>query len=213
MLPAGALLAAASGSRVMRRSEITGPPFCESPVWSSPDTCRPSSSAAMPSIWFTVTTPVPPMPIMRTPKSSSPTSRRGSGSSASRAGVTCFAFSPGTTVRKEGQSPSRQEKSLLQEAWWIWVLRPNSVSTGMHRQAVRLLAAVAAALADALVDEDALLGLGRLAALALAAQLGGALLVVDQDRHALHAGELLLRGEQLARGRAPRRSAASSTPR
>ena len=35
-LPAGALLAAASGSRVMRRSEITGPPFCDRPVWSRP---------------------------------------------------------------------------------------------------------------------------------------------------------------------------------
>src|SRR5215207_959633 len=71
---------------------------------------------------------------------------------------------------------------------------------GLHRddrEAVRLLAAVAATLADALVDPDALRRLGRLAALALAAQLGGALLVVDQDRHPLHTRELLLRGEQL----------------
>ena len=35
---AGALLAAATGSRVMRRSETTGPPFCVRPVWSRPDT-------------------------------------------------------------------------------------------------------------------------------------------------------------------------------
>jgi hypothetical protein len=69
---------------------------------------------------------------------------------------------------------------------------------GDHRQARGLLAAIAAALAYALVDPDALGRLGRLAALALAAQLRGALLVVDQDGHALHLRELLLRREQLA---------------
>src|SRR6185437_663744 len=36
----------------------------------------------------------------------------------------------GVTVRNDGQSPLRQEKSRLQEDWWIWVLRPNSVATG-----------------------------------------------------------------------------------
>src|SRR6516225_5441432 len=36
----------------------------------------------------------------------------------------------GVTVRKDGQSPARQEKSRLQEDWWIRVLRPNSVATG-----------------------------------------------------------------------------------
>src|SRR5262245_7258304 len=36
----------------------------------------------------------------------------------------------GTTVTNAGQSPSRQEKSLLHDDWWICVLRPNSVSTG-----------------------------------------------------------------------------------
>ena len=53
-----------------------------------------------------------------------------------------------------------------------------------HAQAARLLAAVAAALADALVDVDLLRRLLDLAALALAALLRGALLVVDQDRDA-----------------------------
>ena len=37
---------------------------------------------------------------------------------------------PGMTSRNDGQSPSRQERSELQDAWWICVLRPNSVSTG-----------------------------------------------------------------------------------
>ena len=50
----------------------------------------------------------------------------------------------------------------------------------LHRDAVRLHAAVAAALADQFVDDDALLGIGERAALAAAALLGGAGLVVDQ---------------------------------
>ena len=45
---------------------------------------------------------------------------------------TCLAFVrlPGTTVRNDGQSPARQEKSRLQDDWSMVVLRPNSVSTG-----------------------------------------------------------------------------------
>src|SRR6185503_9008575 len=54
----------------------------------------------------------------------------------------------------------------------------------LDAQAVRLRAAVAAALADRLVDEYARRRIGRFAALAQAAQLGGAGLVVDQRRHA-----------------------------
>ena len=156
MLPAGALLAAATGSRVMRRSEITGPPFCERPVWSRPETCRPSSSAAMPSIWFTVTTPVPPMPIIRTPKS-------------------CVVHEPArlgqlhverrhlvlrllARARRSGTrgSPPRGRRSPC-------CRRPGgSASCGRTRSppgsptGSGLLAAVAAALADALVDPDAL---------------------------------------------------------
>ena len=66
-------------------------------------------SAAIPSIWLTVTTPVPPIPIMRTVHSASETSSSGSGNSPSNAGVSRFAFLPGTTVMKDGQSPSRHE--------------------------------------------------------------------------------------------------------
>ncbi len=33
-------------------------------------------------------------------------------------------------MTNDGQSPFRQVRSLLQEAWWISVLRPNSVATG-----------------------------------------------------------------------------------
>ena len=52
----------------------------------------------------------------------------------------------------------------------------------LHRDAVRLHAAVAAALADQLVDDHALVGIGERAALAAAALLRRAGLVVDQHR-------------------------------
>ena len=52
----------------------------------------------------------------------------------------------------------------------------------LHAHAVRFHAAVAAAFADALIDDDDLGRLFRLAAIARTAQLGGALLVVDEDR-------------------------------
>ena len=54
----------------------------------------------------------------------------------------------------------------------------------LDRDAVRLHAAIAAAFADQLVDDDALVGIGKGAALAAAALLGGAGLVVDQHRDA-----------------------------
>ena len=108
-LPAGALLADASAPREMRRSETTGPPFWDRPVWSSPRTSSPSIRAAMPSTWLTVTTPVPPTPIMRTPHSASLTTGSGSGSDAGGAGASTRATLPGTTVRNDGQSPSTHE--------------------------------------------------------------------------------------------------------
>src|SRR4029077_19570133 len=68
---------------------------------------------------------------------------------------------------------------------------------GQHRQAAGDLAAVAAALAHALVDHDALRRGRERAATASAPLLDRALLVVDQDRHARHGSQLLLRAPQL----------------
>jgi len=77
--------------------------------------CFPSSSAAVPTIESTVTTPVPPSPSDRW---SNPRASRfcaGSGADPSRGGARRFCFgggrsSPmGTAVRNDGQSPSRQE--------------------------------------------------------------------------------------------------------
>src|SRR6185503_11234467 len=67
----------------------------------------------------------------------------------------------------------------------------------LYRHAVRLHTAVAAALADELVDDDALVGIGELAALAAAALLGRAGLVVDQYREAGHVGEAGLHRHQV----------------
>src|SRR3954447_25628592 len=66
----------------------------------------------------------------------------------------------------------------------------------LDREATRLLAAVAAALADAFRDQHLPRGLGRRAALACATQLGRTRLIVDQHGHARHLRELALGLEQ-----------------
>ena len=67
----------------------------------------------------------------------------------------------------------------------------------LDRHAVALLRAVAAALADRVVDEHALGGIGEGAALAAAALLGGAGLVVDQHGEAGDFAQLALHGIEL----------------
>ena len=91
---------------------------------------------------------------------------------------------PPCTETKLGQCPCRQVQSLLQDDWLMRRLRPQLGLDRLDRDAVALHAAVAAALAHALVDHDALVGVGELAALAQAARLGRAGLVVDQRRDA-----------------------------
>ena len=68
----------------------------------------------------------------------------------------------------------------------------------LHRDAVGDSRAVAAALADALVDEDALRRIRIEPALAAAALFRRAGLVVDQDREALDLAQLLLHGVEFA---------------
>ena len=86
---------------------------------------------------------------------------------------------PPRTVTKAGQNPLRQEKSLLQDDWSICRLMPERRRFRLDRHAFRLDGAIAAALADRLVDDDADVGVGQPAALAPAAFLGGAGLFVD----------------------------------
>jgi hypothetical protein len=104
---------------------------------------------------------------------------------------------PPSTVTKEGQKPLRQEKSLLQVDWSMARLRPE---LGLHRHdgdAVRLHPAIAAALADIGVDEDALVDIGEGAALAAAAFLGGAGLDVDDGGDAFELLEPFLHRHQV----------------
>ena len=167
----------------------------------------------MPSTWLTVTTPVPPIPTSRIRTSSAGT--QGSGSGSGTSGGDTFGRAArfgGMTVMNDGQSPSRHEKSLLHDAWWMRVLRPNSVSTGSTERQPDFCAAVAAALADALVDDDLLRRVGRLAALARAAQLGGARLVVDQHGDAGDGGELALHGRGSSARSRTAMPAGSDTP-
>ena len=73
-------------------------------------------------------------------------------------------------------------------------LAPELGLERLHGDAVRLHRAIAAALADEIVDDHALVGVGKVAALAAAPLLGGAGLVVDQHRDARDRRELALHG-------------------
>ena len=191
--------------RVMRTSLVTGPAFCDSPVWSRPRTSKPSSIAAVPMIWLTVMTPVPPMPDSRTVNRSASTIGRGAGSDDGSGAVGRGA--PLAACRVRVDRHRRERRAVALHAREVEVAA-RLVDRGLaavrrvdrlHRQAVRLVAAVAAALADPLVDDDAEGRRGQLAAAAGPPLLGGARLVVDQHRGALHAGQHSLRlGEPAA---------------
>src|SRR5690606_25373572 len=84
---------------------------------------------------------------------------------------------------------------------------------GLNRDTVRLDAAIAATLADKLVDEHAPIRIRKRAALATTSLLGGAGLVVNKDGNALHLAQFALhpieivavmdRGSGRERGRSP----------
>ena len=67
----------------------------------------------------------------------------------------------------------------------------------LHRYAIRLHAAVAAALADQIVDDDPLVRVGERTALAATAFFGSASLIVDEDAHAGYGRKLTLNGVKL----------------
>ena len=92
-------------------SDTTAPPFCAMPSWSKLRMCRPAMVAAVEMTCAVVTTPVPPMPVMRMLKWSKFTFRTGSGRLSDSSGAAVLpAFGvPGVTTTNEGQSPSRQE--------------------------------------------------------------------------------------------------------
>ncbi len=108
-----------------------------------------------------------------------------------------FTLAP-CTVTKLGQKPLRQEKSLLHGRLVDGALGAELGLQRDHRDAVRLHAAIAAALAHGRIDEHALVGIGKQAALAAAALLGGAGLVVEQHGDAGHLAQLPLHLLQVA---------------
>ena len=94
---------------------------------------------------------------------------------------------------------------------WRACGRTRSPAARTDRQ-FDLHAAVAAAFADQLVDDDALGRVGERAALAAAALLGGAGLVVDQHRDARRSRAARAAPRRARRGGGRRRPAGSSTP-
>ena len=83
----------------------------------------------------------------------------------------------------------------------------------LQAQAVRLDAAVAAALADPLVDHDLEAGPGQQAPLAVAPLLGRALLVVDEHGDARDGPQVLLRLDDVVAVASPSRPWAATMPR
>ena len=145
-------------------------------------------------------TPVPPTPVTTMPYGPVEHGQLGLGQDRERhvAGQPRTLRSrPPLTVTKLGQKPLRQVKSLLQADWSIRRLRPSSVSLRLDGDAVAGDAAVAAALADQLVDDHPLVGVGEGAALAAAALLGGTGLVVDQGGDARHLAQAALHRVEL----------------
>ena len=102
------------GRRAMRTWLSTAPPFCARPVKSSTDTARPSRCAAMPMTAPTVSTPVPPIPVISVSWVVSIAGSRGCGRAATRPAsrsssrLAALRSLPPSTVTKLGQKPSTQ---------------------------------------------------------------------------------------------------------
>ena len=107
---------AARRRSVMRMSLVTGPAFCDRPVWSRPRTSKPSSIAAVPMIWLTVIdagAADPRQPHREAVGVDDRHRRRersagGVGLAASGAARVCRRS---VTVANDGQSPRMHEKS------------------------------------------------------------------------------------------------------
>ena len=87
----------------------------------------------MPRMADSAVTPCPPTPASRMFQAGSPSrgsARGGSGRSPVVCGTGFFTGSAPTSVTKEGQKPSTQDRSWLQALWSMARLRPNSVSIG-----------------------------------------------------------------------------------
>ena len=190
---------AAHGCRP-RRPSGRGRPCrsCRSPL--------PSRCAAMPRIAPMVTTPVPPTPVTMMLKVRSMAGIAGSGSGLKRHAVRRDGLGDrlpdlGAVHRHEGRAEAVHAGEVLVAVRLVDLALAAELGLDrLHGDAVRLHGAIAAGLADEIVDDDALVRIRELAALAAAALLGGAGLVVDHHRHAGDLRQLALHGVEFVCG-------------
>ena len=183
----------------------TGPNFCAKPVKSSTEAPWPSRCAAIVISAPTVMTPVPPTPV---------TSRLYGFCSAAGFGagkhirarqhidvgtllLAARSALDGDKTRAEAVDAGKilvagREIDLALAAERRF-LRLDAEAVGFHR-------AVAAALADEIVDVGEFRRIGQLAALSAAPLLGGAFLLIDQHGDADDLAQLALHGVELRRG-------------
>ena len=181
----------------MRTWVNTEPPFWARPAMSIMPQPLPSRCAAMPSIAPTVTTPVPPTPSMIAAQPSlAKRESAGIRHAVERIGLAGDAVGLadlGAMHGDEGRAEAVDAGEILVAARLVdLALAAEFGLDRLDRDAVRLHAAIAAAFADQFVDEDALVGIGKGAALAAAAFFGGAGLVVEQHRDAFDVAQLAL---------------------
>ena len=150
----------------------------------------------MPSMAPIVTTPVPPTPSMIADQPSVERERRRLGHAVQRiaaAGDALGLADLGAVHRDEGRAEAVEAGEILVAARLVDLALAAELGLDrLDRDAVRLHAAIAAALADQFVDDHPLVGIGKGAALAPAALFGRAGLVVDQHRDALDLAQLAL---------------------
>ena len=196
-------LARSSADGAMRTWLMTAPFFCDNPVKSSVEHALPSTWAAMPSSAPMVMTPVPPMPVTRMLNGAVQRGRcrqRHIGEQRRRIGRGAIGLAQLAAMHGDEARAKAFDAGKILVAVRL-VDPPLAAEFGfqrLHRDAIGGRRAIAAAFADALVDEDALRRIRIEPALAAAALFGGAGLVVDQDREALDLAQLLLHGVELA---------------
>ena len=185
-----------SGTSAMRTCDTTAPFFCASPVMSSTLQPLPSRCAAMPSSAPIVTTPVPPMPVTRMPYGLVGARYRWRGQSREIAALRLLGLAQRAAFDRHEARAKAVDARIILVARRL-VDRALAAELGVHRRhrhAVGLHAAIAAAFAHEFVDDDALGGVGELAALAAAPLFRRARLVVEQHRDAGDVAQFALHG-------------------
>ena len=184
----------ASGRAASRTCDITAPPFCASPAMSRITTPLLSMCAAMPISAPIVTTPVPPTPVISTLYGSLNAGSTGRRQVDGRARLVLGRLAQLPAFdRDEARAEALHAGVVLVAGALVDRALAAQLRLQRHdRHAVGLHAAVAAAFANFLVDDDALGRIDHLLLLAPAPLLRRAGLRVDDDRHALLVAQLAL---------------------